>query len=108
MQKPRELNLTNAAEHVSVGRTTVTLVDPKDDWRITVSVNLDRGAIAILSGNGSLEEWTDGVDPVAHTVSGASDDYIKEFGRFVVDRFVGDDRINDCIEHLLLCQSKGS
>jgi hypothetical protein len=97
--------IANLAEHVKVGRRRVVLVDPDCDWRLRVSVNLEMGACTIQSGNGDLDDWADDTTPSTFSVDAVDADFIEQFGRLVIDSYVGDERIADCIEHLIQCQS---
>jgi len=93
------------AEHVKVGKRRVVLVDPDYDWRLVVRVDLEKGALTIQSGNGDLDDWADNDFYVDHSVSGADTGYLTKFAEFVVSKFVGDERILDCVAHLIKCQS---
>ena len=93
------------AEHVKVGKRRVVLVDPDYSWRLVVRVDLDCGACTVQSGNGDLDDWLDDTTPSTFSVDAVDADFIAEFGRLVCDKYVGDERINDCIAHLIKCQS---
>jgi hypothetical protein len=101
----KEAAVALLAEHAKVGKRRVVLHDPKDQWRLVVRVDLAVGSLTIQSGNGDLDGWDDDDFYVHHEVSGADTGYLREFAEFVVSKFVGDERILDCIEHLIQCQS---
>jgi len=96
------------AEHVKVGKRRVVLVDPKDSWRLVVRLDLSVGSLRISSGNGDLDGWMDDTDPTEFAVDGmckADAGYLTEFAEFVCKSYVGDERILDCVAHLIKCQS---
>jgi hypothetical protein len=100
--------MTIAADSVYLGRKRVILVDTNDQWRLRVSLDLVNGRLTIESGNGDYDGFDGNLDPVTHEVSGvgAGDrGHFIVFARFVIDNFVGDERIMDCVNHLLACQS---
>ena len=97
--------MQNLATVTHLGFRRVVLVDPDTEWRLVVRVDLEARDISIASGNGDIYSWSDFADPVVNSASNVDTNYMKMFGRFVIDNFVGDERIADCINYLIWKQS---
>lgn len=98
-------NIHDLATITKVSDRRVVLIDPDEGFRIVVKINHAIGHVSVTAGCGDEYGFDDGGE-IAHCSEGEySFDWYREFGYFIADNFVGDDRVKVCIDYLIGVQS---